>query len=435
LIGMSDFSRADVAHLLRRAAFGGSAAEIDALMALSSWEAVVDRVLDTSANPPDPIPAAVESRTDPWYGVWVAGVHHWIDRMVTSPTPVVEKLTLFWHSNLASSRHGALPRLVFKQVRTYRSLCMGDLETLMQAMAVDPAMLNYLDNARNMAGATNENFARELMELFLLGNGTFTEADVVAMARAWTGHGLDSTGERYQFHANEHDPGNKTIFGITRAWNGPETITEMVRGSRQQTCARFIATKLWSFYAAPDPTAAIVDGLAQAFIAGNMEVRALLRAIFLRPEFRLAATRTALVRSPVEWMAAGMRSTGMRSSVVRPEWYLDRLGHVLYQPPNVSGWRQNGAWISTSVQWGKGTFASFMASRAKDAGVLAETQNQAPALAVQAAFDLFGVDDPSPATRARLEEFVTRERTASRRWAIPAGLITLTMLSPDVQLA
>jgi uncharacterized protein (DUF1800 family) len=432
---MSDFSRADVAHLLRRAAFGGTAAEIDALMTLATWEAVVDRVLDTSANPADPIPTAVESRTDPWYGVWVAGVHHWMDRMVTSPTPVVEKLTLFWHSNLASSMHGALPRLVFKQVRTYRSLCIGDLHALMTAMAKDPAMLNYLDNARNMAGATNENFARELMELFLLGNGAFTETDVVEMARAWTGHGLDSTGERYLFQSNEHDPTNKTIFGITRAWDGPETITEMVRGSRQQTCARFIATKLWSFYAAPNPSAEIVDALAQAFIAGNMEVRALLRAIFLRPEFRLAATRTALVRSPVEWLVVAMRATGLRSSVAHPEWFLDRLGQVLYQPPNVAGWRQNAAWISTSVQWGKGSFANYLAWKADEAGVLAETENLAPSLAVQAAFDRFGVDDPSPVTRARLEEYVSRERTASRRWAIPANLVTLTLLSPDVQLA
>ena len=276
---MPDFTRADVVHLLRRAGFGGTPTEISALVALPSWAAVVDRVLDTSANPPDVIPAVVDDTTDEYYPAWVAAVQYWLDRMATTPTPIVEKMTLFWHGNLASSTDAALPRLLFRQIRTYRSRALGDVHDLLQAMAIDPAMLLYLNNATNVAAEPNENFARELMELFTLGNGAFTEADVVGMARAWTGYNYDRPGEQFVYRPNKHDSGPKTIFGITKDWSGPEAITEIVRGSRQATCARYLAGKVWSFFAHPAPAAALVDDLATAFISSGMDVRSLLRAV------------------------------------------------------------------------------------------------------------------------------------------------------------
>ncbi|QYG92156.1 DUF1800 domain-containing protein [Iamia sp. SCSIO 61187] len=267
-----DFTRADVAHLLRRAGFGGTTAEIDALVARPSWAAVVDRVLDTSAAPPDHVPARVDDRADPWYPPWVAGVQHWTDRMATTPTPIVEKMTLFWHGLFTSSVDKVLMRLVFRQVATYRTHAVGDLHDLAQAMATSPAMLVYLDNESNVVGNPNENFARELMELFLLGQGQYTEADVAEMARAWTGHGFDSVGETYIWYPGRHDDGPKTIWGITRRWDGPETITEMVRGSKQQACARHIATRLWAFLAGPPPGPGVIDELASAFAASGMQI-------------------------------------------------------------------------------------------------------------------------------------------------------------------
>lgn len=432
---MADFTRADVVHLLRRAGFGGTKAEIDALVALPSWAAVVDRVLDTSANPPDTIPAAVDDDEDPYYPPWVAAVQYWLDRMATTPTPIVEKMTLFWHGNLASSTDAALPRQMFRQIKTYRSLGLGDVHALLQAMAVDPAMLQYLNNASNVASQPNENFARELMELFTLGNGTFAEADVVAMARAWTGYNYDRDGEQYIYRANKHDTGQKTLFGITKDWNGPDALTEIVRGSRQPTCARFLASKIWSFFAYPAPAAALVDELASAFINSGMNVKALLRAVFLRPEFRLATTRTALVRSPIEYLVATMRALQMDAAALHPEWWLEPMGQTPYQPPNVSGWKQNAAWISTSAQWAKGSFAGWARWVANEAGVFAGAGSLTPAAAATAVFDRFGIEDPSPLTRKRIEEYVAREQTAKRTWAIPPNLVTLALLSPDFQLA
>ncbi len=430
-----DFTRADVAHLLRRAGFGGTTAEIDALMTRASWAAVVDRVLDTSANPPDLVPDAVENRQDQWYPPWVAGVQYWMDRMATTPTPIVEKMTLFWHGVFVSSVDKMVPRLVFKQIKTYRALALGDLHELAQAMAKTPAMLIYLDNESNVVGNPNENFARELMELFLLGQGHYTEADVAEMARAWTGHGYDNVGETYIWYPGRHDGGSKTIWGITRSWDGPDTITEIVRGSKQRACARFIATKLWAFLAGPAPSTEVVDGLVDAFVAAGMNIKALVRAIFLRPEFRSPAVRTGLLRSPIEWMVATMRALGLPASAARPEWYAERAGQYLYAPPNVGGWRANDGWIATSTTWGRGSFASHCQWQARDRGVFAGADQMTPAAAAQMAFDRFGITDPSPATRAAVEAYVAGEKAARRGWAIQPSLVVLMMMSPDFQAA
>jgi len=432
---MVDFSRADVALLLRRAGFGGTTAEVDALARQPDWAAVVDRVLDTSADPADPVPPGVEDREDQWYPPWVAGVQHWTDRMATSPTPIVEKMALFWHGLFTSSVDKMYPRLVFHQVRTYRRLALGDLHDLAQAMAITPAMLVYLDNESNVAGRPNENFARELMELFLLGQGQYTEADVAAMARAWTGHGIDGYSESYLFYPGRHDGGDKTLFGITRNWDGPDAITEIVRGSKQRACARFIATRLWAFLVGTPPAAGVVDGLADAFVDSDMSIRALVRAVFLRPELRAPAARTGLVRSPVEWMAATMKVLGLPAATLHPEWWLERCGQRLYAPPNVGGWKGNDAWVSTSTAWGRGSFASHARWKANEAGVFAGFGDRTPAAAVQGAFDRFGIDDPSPVTRQALEAYVTGEQRAGRRWAVPSQLVALCMLSPDFQLA
>ena len=124
-------------------------------------------------------------------------------------------------------------------------------------------MLQYLDNATNVKGQPNENFARELMELFTLGNFTFAESDVIAMAQAWTGHGSPSTRRATASHDGRTTTANKTLFGLVpRNWNGPAALTEIIRGSKQNTCARFIATKLWSFFAYPAPASSLVDDLA-----------------------------------------------------------------------------------------------------------------------------------------------------------------------------
>ncbi|MGI8757420.1 MAG: DUF1800 domain-containing protein [Acidimicrobiales bacterium] len=430
-----DFTNADVAHLLRRAGFASSPAEVDALGAKASWAAVVDAVLDTSDNPTDHVPAMVSDPNARRRAAWVTAVHHWMDRMIATPTPVVEKVTLFWHGILTSAVPKPPPRLVYQQIQTWRRLGLGDIHDLMQAMAVDPAMLVYLDNGTNVAAEPNENFARESMELFTMGNHTFSEDDVVSVARAWTGHNFARRTESYQFRPGRHDDGQKTLFGKTRNWDGPAVLTEIVRGSKQRVCARYLAGRIWSAFAYPDPSAALLDSLAASLVDGSMDVKRFLAVVFNRPEFRKASTRTALVRSPIEWQVAALRSAGLTAMEMRPERWMAPLGQVLFQPPNVSGWRQNRAWISSSAQWAKADFATMLAQRVEAKGNFADLADRASYEVVAAVLDRFGVDDPSPVVRHELEAYALAEARAGRRATLPSNLVGLVLLTPDFQLA
>lgn len=431
---MADFTRTDVAHLLRRSGFFSAPADVEALVGEASWSAVVDRVLDASANPPESTPPEIQPGVTSFEAI-VAASRYWYDRMATTPTPIVERVALFWHGILTSAVPNPSMSSVFRQIQTWRRLGLGDIHDLMQAMAVDPAMLDYLDNADNVKAAPNENFARELMELFTMGNGTFTEADVVAMARAWTGHNLRYADETYVFRPAQHDTGQKTLFGITRNWDGPDAITEIVRGSKQAVCARYLAGRIWSAFAYPNPASGLLDELQAALIAADMEVSAFLRVVFLRPEFRMATTRTALVRSPVEWEVALLRATGLPIEALRFAVYQQRLGQVLYRPPNVSGWRQNAAWISSSAVWAKGQIAAAVREGLAAAGTVDHWADLSVTDAVGSVLARFGIDEPSAATRQHLEAFLTQERAAGRGPDAPPTLAALVAMTPDFQLA
>ena len=164
-------------------------------------------------------------------------------------------------------------------------------------------------------------------------------------------------------------------------------------------------------------------------------MKAFLKLVFLRPEFRLASTRIALVRSPIEWEVAILRATGLPVEQLGIEKYQQRLGQVLYRPPNVSGWRQNRAWISSSATWAKGEISAILRARLQAAGTVAAWNSLSVADAVGAALDRFGIDAPSSATRTRLESYLSGERSAGRASTASAGLAALVTLTPDFQLS
>ena len=431
-------SRDDISHLLRRSGFFAAESRVAQLMALDLPQAV-EAVLDLSGNPDDTPPPGTTTSSEQSYDQFVTMVQWWTDRMITTPTPIVEKMTLFWHGHFTSSwqKVGDSPAMV-AQNRLYRSLALGDFRTLCQRMAVEPAMLVYLDNQNNVAGEPNQNFARELMELFVLGVGNYTEEDVDAAARAWTGHNTVRWDDlRYVFKADRHDFGNKTFFGTTRNWDGPEIINELLdNAAKRPVMARFIARKLWEFFAYQNPEPAVTDALAQIFIASNLSILALLRTLFNRPEFYSAKAKQGLVRSPAEWVVAVLFAVGKRSAQLHPEWYLEGMGQELFNPPNVSGWRPNAYWVNSSAFSGRAEFARQLMWRLYEDGFWADTRNLPVEVAIDRAALTFGISPLSGPTRSALVGWLTDQRLQPHEgWVEAPYLLLMTLLAPELHLA
>lgn len=428
-------SFADVDHLLRRSGFGGHASEIQALTAYE-WSEVVDRVLDTSGAPDSYAGYPDMSDALPNWDRHVASIAFWMNSCATTPTPIVEKMALFWHGILCSSYAKVHdPAVMLDQMQIFRIHGLGNWGNLLHRISLHPAMLLYLDNDRNVVGSPNENFARELMELFTLGVGNYSERDVTESARAWTGYGVNDDKNAYVFHPEDHDGGQKTFMGVTRNWTGPDILSHILNGPTRTTAARYLARRMWSFFAYPDPSDALVQDLAATFLSANFEVRELLRAIFTRPEFRSDQARQGLVRSPIEFAVAGMRSTGLSAEEVHPEWFLPEMGQIPFRPPNVAGWKQNEYWISPSSAWARHSYAGYVRWIARKAGHLSNTRDLTEQQALEQALQLFRIYNASATTRRRLLDYIQAERSQGGGWNEQAGLLLLTQLTPEFQLA
>lgn len=408
-------------------------ADILALRAYD-WPDLVEQVLDTSAATPASVGAPALSEGNGHYRNYVDMVWYWLDRCRTTHAPLAEKMTLFWHGHLCSSMAKVFePRWLLDQNQLFRTDGLGNFEDLMQKASVQPAMLRYLDNDENVAGSPNENFSREVMELFTLGIGNYSEDDVTESARAWTGHRINDAGG-YVFTPEAHDWAAKTFFGDTRNWDGPQVLDHIINGPKKMTVARFLATKLWSFFAYPNPESEIVESLAQSFATSGMEIKALLRAIFLHPEFRSLKAKQGLIRSPIEYVVAVMRITGLSCAEAHPEWTLRPMGQQPFYPPNVSGWKQNLYWVNESATWAKAKFAGYVRWQLYHRGDLANHASLTPTEAVDAALEHFGLLVASDATRATLIDYVTNEREFNH-WSERPGLLMLPLLAPEMQVA
>ena len=428
---------ADIAHLLRRAGFGGTAAQI-ATLASQDWATTVDQLLDFSAAPPDTEPAFLTADIGDWEKEYRLQ-QWWLDRMATTTTPLQEKLTFFWHGHFATANYKvADTRLMYLQNALFRQLATGNFLGLVQQMSLQPAMLLYLDNDQNEQGQPNENFARELMELFTLGVGNYTQADIVASARAWTGNNtLDGDRTQYQFYPERHDGDPKTFMGVTQNWDGPDIINFIVHddATREQITAKYIAKKMWSFFAYPNPDDTIVSDLATAFIGADLSIAELVRTIFNHAEFLSPASKQGLVRSPTEWVVTCMRAVGIDGADANPQWFMSDMGQALFEPPNVSGWRPNDYWLTTSRVWARANWARYILWQNNVQDTLIDIVGMTVSDAVQHAFDVLNVDSPSSHTRSKLEAWMTAERAVNNGFWTYVNLLTLVMLSPEFNLA
>ncbi|MCB0996224.1 MAG: DUF1800 domain-containing protein [Acidimicrobiales bacterium] len=435
----------DAAHFCRRVGFGGSPADIAHFSGREIAD-VVNEVIDTVAalpgEPPDldsPLQWVTQYKVTEW---WLQRMidGRWAGRDPQVPSPLVEKLALFWHGHFTSGQDKVYDmRAMWTQNQLFRRSATGFFEDLCQEVAVGSAMLAYLDNANNIKGYEQENFARELMELFTCGVGNFTESDVIAMAKAWTGHNtIGWNGSRedhtYVFRSDQHDNGQKTLFGITRNWNGPETITELCKGARQVETSKFITRKLYEFFVHAAPPQQTVDLLAGVFRVHGLAVRELLRAMFGLPEFWGAGARYALVKSPTEWVVDTLRRTGVPVAETGAWWAMPAMGQKLFDPPNVAGWKQNAYWVSTATAWGRARWASHLRWQLDGLPVFQGINDLQPAEIVSMMLSTFGITQPSPATVSSLTAWATDARQRFR-WSIRPNAMMVAALCPDFQVA
>ncbi len=437
----ADDPRSRIAHLFRRATFGARPEELDAAVA-AGYEATVDKLVDLSvadaANLPAPtftppalpgqLPTDPEGRRQAQQAEQRANREEgrrlnqwWIDRMVLSTTPLRERLTLFWHDHFATSVQKVKePELMFRQNEIFRARGAGSFEALAQAVAKDPAMLVWLDANENKKGRPNENFARELFELFLLGIGNYSEADVQEGARAFTGWQYRRQTGVFTLVAAQHDGDPKTVFGQTGRFGGEDVIRMAIA---QPAGATYVASKLWSGFARParadDP---VVRELAAGF-AKDLDVGALVRAVFLHPEFVAPASRTGLVKQPIEYVAGTLRALGLRAASLgaNPAQTLESLGQQPFAPPSVGGWPQNGYWLTTSFALSRLRFASTVASKARLDAVASLPAADRPAAVAR----LLSVDGWSPSTAAGLATVADD----------PKALLTIALVAPEYVLA
>jgi len=276
----------------------------------------------------------------------------WMREMVSTPSPLTERMTLFWHGHFATSQQKVrAPQLMYRQNALLRREALGNFATLLHAVAKDPAMLVYLDNAGNRKQAPNENFAREVMELFTLGEGRYGEQDVKEAARAFTGWSLDRETGEFTFRRLWHDYGDKTVLGRSGPLDGDDVLDILLA---RPEAAEFIAGKLWREFVSRTPDPREVARWAAVFRESRYEVKPLMRAMLTSQSFWSADNRGALIKSPLDLVVGTLRTFDIRPVDFRPAVFTAAaLGQNPFSPPNVKGWPGAEAWINSSTLLGR----------------------------------------------------------------------------------
>jgi uncharacterized protein (DUF1800 family) len=338
------FGRRAAAHLLRRAGFGGTPSEVDALAALGA-DAAVDQLLHP-AEPDIAFPDAPDAAllTDPKTRQRAAQ-YWWLDRMLRTRHPLVEKMTLFWHGHFATSIRKVSADLMVGQIDLLRTFALGHFHDLLLAVSKNPAMLVWLDNRYNDKAHPNENYAREVMELFTLGLGNFSEDDVKDVARAFTGWGLDKS-QRFVFRPAQHDDGEKTVLGTTGRFDGTDIVAMLVA---QPVHQRFMSRKLLEFFVYSDPEPELVDALSQTYALSGYDVGRTVGTILRSNVFFSARAYRALPKSPLEYAIGTLRFLEVRTVPNDTVSWLSRMGQIPLAPPSVKGWDGGPTWINTAT--------------------------------------------------------------------------------------
>ena len=353
-----DTTEARIGHLLRRAGFGAGRDELHRFIKMG-----LDRTVEHLIDYQGVDDSALEKRLDAM-GLDIIEkpgqlMQWWMLRMAYTARPLQEKMTLFWHGLLTSAfTKVGKGSAMFDQNQLYRENALGKYDVLLRAVSRDPAMLIYLDSARNRKQAPNENFARELMELFTMGEGNYTEQDVRESARAFTGWGLQK--REFVFRRQWHDYGLKRFLGRQGDLDGDDVIDTIMM---QPVTADYITRRLFSFFAYDDPDDLTVERLAGKFRNGGYSVKPVMEDILTSDEFYSDRASRAKIKSPIELVAGTYRILGIDTGDKPIPVNLDALGQMPFNPPNVASWPGGASWINSNTLLERVNFAHDVARR------------------------------------------------------------------------
>ncbi|MEZ6056768.1 MAG: DUF1800 domain-containing protein [Planctomycetaceae bacterium] len=392
------WNRSWAAHLHRRAGFGASTRVLDETLKLAPSDAV-QSLMNRSVT------TAEQQASDSLARSSIAGGKPeplsawWLHQLLTTSDPLREKLTLFWHGHFATGADKVTdPELMYAQNKLFRSQATGNFRELTQSIARDPAMLIYLDSATNRKLHPNENFARELMELFCLGEGNYTERDIRELARCFTGWEIRRG--KYRFNKYQNDAGSKTFLGETGQFSGEQGIDIVLK---QSSCPRFVTKKLIHYYLfdEPDIPESLVNPLAESF-ASDWAIAPLVQRILSSNLFFSAYSFGRKVRSPVDFSIGLMHGLEMSTNVIELTQELGNLGQRLFFPPNVKAWDGGRSWINSSTLLGRANLVKRLLNHKKSrfnggslSDLLSKHKANSPQLIVSWLVDtLFAVHPP-----------------------------------------
>jgi uncharacterized protein (DUF1800 family) len=452
------------AHLLRRAGFGGTPDEIARYARMRPHDAVESLIHfpDTSSLPqPDdvmPYPVAPlgmmmqgmtemqkrdlakERRQDAVASI-LSLQEWWLNRMLITPAPLQEKMTFFLHGHFttAAIQKGVWPNLVLEQNQLFRQYALGNAHDLTLDVSKDPAMLLYLDNAENNKSHPNENYARELMELFTLGLGNYTEEDVRQSARAFTGWTIDRRTGEFFFNPRTHDDGSKTFLTHTGNFDGADIVDVIYQ---QRACERFWASALLGAFVYNDPEPELIDALANVISRNRFALAPTMSILLQSNAFNSPRAYRALVKSPVEFVVGAHKAFGLTEIVAGTPAALRAMGQVLFYPPNVAGWPGGANWLTSQMLIARENFVARLvnAQPMQQSGWLTQVPMDSTKAARQMVSTILQGDAPGEAY-TQLVAFLNGSGTSALGSLSPEnydervrGAAYLTMAMPAYQL-
>ncbi len=467
---MADNQRPLLAHLLRRAGFGASREDLQRLEG-RPYEDVVEELIHPERAPD--LEEDIISRYLPHtvskdgQGDWNA---RWMYRMTNSRRPLEEKMALFWHHVFATgwTKSEHTPTMI-DQIQMFRENGLGNLRTILIELSRDPAMIYWLDNCENHSGSINENYGRELLELFSMGIGNYTETDIKNVARAFTGWTFEQPlplypyghfGSKFEYRPDDHDDGEKTFLGHTGNFNGQDIIEIIVN---QEAAARFISRHLYNFFVADEPQVpawsiepprdpAAIDELVASYQESDADMRSVMRTLLNSDFFKKAMHQR--VKSPAEYVAGVIKLSGEfrtpEPALENTEAIMGAMGQRLMDPPTVEGWHTGKEWIDGGTLTERINYAVDMVKDADKPGtrhvidtIAASGERVSPEQFVHTLEELSGYVGLTPETRdelvklAKAEGDLTfsaeKERTRSEERI--GEMLTLVLATREYQFA